>query len=264
MKTSKNIFSRKAFAFLGAAAVLLSAVFMASCKPIGGGGATEVTYKVGDIVLADKSIVARNSYKKIDDKNPPVGVVCCAGKTPKMIALHTSGSLLWAKDGTAGKTTKFEDIICTPSETGAGAAAIATFEGDTDGSDNGAYIKFKDVVGTVDAVVAENYPAFNWVNTYNTTYKTVLGGKTFAWYLPSIAEMCEVYINHPTINASFAKIRKLSTAYADEKLADGMYWSSSQASEYANSVSLMLMKSLQMACIGRHRSLPNTQALRGV
>ncbi|GEM_PF-5529160 len=63
MKTSKNIFSRKAFAFLGAAAVLLSAVFMASCKPIGG-GATEVTYKVGDIVLSDKSVVARNSYKK--------------------------------------------------------------------------------------------------------------------------------------------------------------------------------------------------------
>lgn len=136
MKTSKNIFSRKVFAFLGAAAVLLSAVFMASCKPIGGGGSGEVTYKVGDIVLSDKSVVARNSYKKIDTANPPVGVVCRAGKAPKMIALHTSGSLLWAKDGTAGKTTKFEDIICTPSENGAGAAVIATFEGDTDGSDN--------------------------------------------------------------------------------------------------------------------------------
>ena len=133
MKTSKNIFSRKAFAFLGAAAVLLSAVFMASCKPIGG-GATEVTYNVGDIVLSDKSTVERSAYKKIDKTNPPVGVVCCAGKAPKMIALHTSYSLLWAKDGTFGKTTKFEDIICTPSEKGAGAADIATFKGDTDGS----------------------------------------------------------------------------------------------------------------------------------
>lgn len=231
MKTSKNIFSRKAFAFLGAAAVLLSAVFMASCKPIGGGGSGEVTYKVGDIVLSDKSVVARNSYKKIDEKNPPVGVVCCAGKAPKMIALHTSGSLLWAKDGTAGKTTKFEDIICTPSETGAGAAAIATFKGDTDGSDNWAYIKSKDAEGTAEALVATNYPAFNWVNTYNTTYKTVLGGKTFAWYLPSISELCEVYINRSAINASFAKIRKLNTDYADEKLADGgWHWSSSQSS----------------------------------
>ena len=230
MKTSKNILSRKAFAFLGAAAILLSAVFMASCKPIGGGSG-EVTYKVGDIVLSDKSVVARNSYKKIDTANPPVGVVCCAGKAPKMIALHTSGSLLWAKDGTAGKTTKFEDIICTPSETGAGAAVIATFEGDTDGSDNWAYIKSKDADGTAEALVAANYPAFNWVNTYNTTYKTVLGGKTFAWYLPSISELCEVYINRSTINASFAKIRKLNTAYADEKLTDGgWHWSSSQSS----------------------------------
>lgn len=236
MKTSKNIFSRKAFAFLGAAAVLLSAVFMASCKPIGGGGSGEVTYKVGDIVLSDKSVVARNSYKKIDTANPPVGVVCCAGKAPKMIALHTSSSLFWAKDGTFGKTTKFEDIICTPSEKGAGAAVIATFEGDTDGSDNWAYIKFKDAEGTAEALVATNYPALNWVNTYNTTYNTVLGGKTFAWYLPSIAEMCEVYINHPTINASFAKIRKLNIACADEKLTDGLYWSSSQSSEYAGAV----------------------------
>ena len=183
MKTSKNIFSRKAFAFLGTVAVLLSAVFMASCKPIGG-GATEVTYKVGDIVLSDKSVVARNSYKKLDEGNPPVGVVCCAGKAPKMIALHTVGYLLWAKNGTAGKTTKFEDIICTPSEEGAGAAEIATFEGDTDGSNNWDYIKSKDAEGTADsALVATNYPAFNWVNTYNTTFKTVLGGKTFAWYI---------------------------------------------------------------------------------
>ena len=235
MKTSKNIFSRKAFAFLGAAAVLLSAVFMASCKPIGGSG--EVTYNVGDIVLSDKSVVARNSYKKIDKNIPPVGVVCCyTGKTPKMIALHTSYSLLWAKDGTAGKTTKFEGIICTPSEKGAGAAEIATFKGDTDGSDNWAYIKSKDAEGTAEALVATNYPAFNWVNTYNTRYKTVLGEKTFVWYLPSIAEMCEVYINRSAINASFAKIRKLNPAYADEKLTDGIYWSSSQSSEYEVSV----------------------------
>lgn len=234
MKTSKNIFSRKAFAFLGAAAVLLSAVFMASCKPIGG-GTTEVTYNVGDIVLSDKSTVERSAYKKIDKTNPPVGVVCCAGKAPKMIALHTSYSLLWAKDGTFGKTTKFEDIICTPSEKGAGAAEIATFKGDTDGSDNWACIKSKDAEGTAEALVATNYPAFNWVNTYNTTYKTVLGGMTFAWYLPSIAEMCEVYINRSVINASFAKIRNLNPTYADERLTDAFYWSSSQYSEYAGS-----------------------------
>lgn len=237
MKTSKNIFSRKAFAFLGAAAVLLSAVFMASCKPIGGGSG-EVTYKVGDIVLADKSVVARNSYKKIDEKNPPVGVVCCyTGKTPKMIGLNMDNSLVWAKDGTVGKTTKFEDIICTPSEKGAGAAEIATFEGDTDGSDNWAYIKSKDAAGTAEASAATNYPVFNWVDKYNIAYKTELGGKTFAWYLPSIAELCEIYINRSAINASFAKIRKLpyGTDYAKGKLSDNFYWSSSQSSEYAGS-----------------------------
>ena len=105
----------------------------------------------------------------------------------------------------------------------------ATFTGDTDGSDNWEYIKSRDAEGTADAVVAENYPAFNWVNKYNTAYKTALGGKTFAWYMPSLAELCEVYKNRIIINKSLAKIYGLAngSSYADAKLADDWYWSSS-------------------------------------
>ena len=96
MKTSKTIFRRKALAFLGAAAVMLSAVFMASCKPnVGGSSGGGVTYKVGDIVFSDKSVVERDAYKAIAPANPPVGVVCCyTGNSPRMIALHSSDSNL--------------------------------------------------------------------------------------------------------------------------------------------------------------------------
>lgn len=179
MKTSKTIMSRKALAFLGAAAVMLSAVFMASCKPNVGGG---VTYKAGDIVLSDKSVVERDAYKAIAPANPPIGIVCRAGNSPRMIALHSSDSnLRWARDGSTGYNKKFEGIICTPSETGSGAASSATFTGDTDGSDNwSSCIKSKDDVGTADAVVAENYPAFNWVAQYNTKYADKLNNKNFA------------------------------------------------------------------------------------
>ena len=219
--------SRKALAFLGAAAVMLSAVFMASCKPNVGGG---VTYKAGDIVLSDKSVVERDAYKAIDTTNPPVGIVCRAGNSPRMIALHSSDSKLWwAKYGSTGYNTKFEGIICTPSETGSGAASSATFTGDTDGSDNWDFIKSKDAVGTVDAVVAENYPAFNWVSQYNTKYADKLNNKKFDWYMPSLAELCEAYKNHTAINASLAKIHGLTngSGYADEKLGNNWYWSSS-------------------------------------
>lgn len=95
MKTSRTIMSRKALAFLGAAAVMLSAVFMASCKPnVGGSSGGGVTYKAGDIVLSDKSVVEKDAYKAIAPANPPVGIVCRAGNSPRMIALHSSDSNL--------------------------------------------------------------------------------------------------------------------------------------------------------------------------
>ena len=191
-------------------------------------------YEAGKIVLADKSLVEKDSYTAINTSNPPVGVICgLIHGVPKMIALHSRDSdLQWAKYGSTGYKTKFEGIICTPSEIGTGTALSATFTGDTDGSDNWEYIKSKDAEGTADAVVAENYPAFNWVARYNTKYADKLNNKKFDWYMPSLAELCEVYKNRTAINASLSKIHGLEngSGYADEKLANKDYWSSSQNS----------------------------------
>ena len=192
-------------------------------------------YEVGKIVLANNTLVDKDSYTGIDSSNPPVAIICGTNKYGAAvgIALHTSGSnLLWAKGGSAGYTTKFEGIICKPSQTGSGAAETATFTGDTDGSDNWEYIKSIDPAGAADA--ATNYPAFQWVNQYNTQYAAQLGGTNFAWYMPSLAELCEVYKNRTAINASLIKIRGLDSNYADESLGTSWYWSSSQRS-YGNS-----------------------------
>jgi len=144
---------------------------------------------------------------------------------PKMIALHTSNSdLRWAKDNSTGDHMKFEGIICRPSIAGSGAAGTATFTGDTDGSDNWEYITSIDPAGAADA--ATNYPAFNWVNEYNTTYASKLGGKTFDWYMPSLAELCEVYKHKEVINASLTKIHDANAVYADASLGRWVYWSS--------------------------------------
>ena len=79
-------------------------------------------------------------------------------------------------------------------------------------------------------MVATNYPAFNWVNTHNATYAAQLGGSHLQWYMPSIAELCEVYKNRTAINASLAKIHGLTngSGYADAQLVEDTYWSSSQ------------------------------------
>ena len=189
--------------------------------------------EAGLIVLSNGLFKRRDNYTTIDPQNPPVAVICGTNGygAATGIALHSSGSTFkWAKDGSTGNNTKFVGIICKPSELGHGTVETATFTGDTDGSDNWAYICSIDPNGTVNA--AENYPAFNWVNTYNETYKTKLGGKTFAWYMPSLKELCDVFKNSGAINASLQKIRKLDSSYTDGHLdMMSLYWSSSQSSE---------------------------------
>ena len=197
-------------------------------------------YTVGKIVLADKTLKSKDEYTAIDSSNPPVAIICGTNGYGAAlgIALHTGSSLVWAKNGSIGYNTKFEGIICTPSQTGSGAAQTATFTGDTDGSDNWEYIKQQDPAGAADA--ATNYPAFHWVNQYNTQYAAQLGSTNFAWYMPSLAELCEVYKNRDAINESLEKIHGLNNSYADSSLdASSWYWSSSQAS-YPNDLAWLV------------------------
>ena len=185
----------------------------------------------GKIVLSDKTLVDKDSFT-LTTSNPPVAVVCGTNAYGVAIgiALHKGSSLQWAKDKTTGYSTKFEGIVCTPSRSHtSGAAAWATFTGDTGGSDNWDYICSIDPEGTADA--ATNYPAFDWVNTYNETYKNKLGAARPAWYMPSIAELSEVYKNKDTVNASLLKIKGINGAYADANLETGWFWSSSQLSD---------------------------------
>ena len=189
-------------------------------------------YAPGMIVLADKTLTAKEAYTAINPSNPPIGIVFDIYGVPKILALHVSGQkLTWAKNFTSGYTTLFEKIICTPDKTGDGVAGTATFRGDTDGSDNWDYVKSIDPAGTA---VAANYPAFNWVNTYNTTYAAQLGSSNLMWYMPSIAELCEIYKNKEKIDASLKAIHDLPDGgtYADTSFKSESYWSSSQVQNY--------------------------------
>ena len=131
---------------------------------------------------------------------------------------QSSGKIAWALSGTIGYNTNFTGIQCTPSLTGSGAVLVATFSGDTDGSDNWEYVKSIDTEATI-----TNYPAFNYAATYGTT-NSLTGEYQDGWYLPSIAELAEVYKNKEKLNKVLIA---LGTDKADViKAAD--YWSSSQ------------------------------------
>ena len=186
------------------------------------------SYAVGDIILTDGSKVSVNDVTTytIDENNKPIGVVAMISDiygvpTPKVIGLQKSASqLMWAPDDTTGYNTKFTNIVCTPSQTGSGAALTATFTGDTEGSDNWAEICAVDPEGTQDPVT--NYPIFNFANTYGAT--AGLAGTDYenGWYVPSIAELCEVYKNKEVIQTSLTKASGF-------KIGISYYWSSSQS-----------------------------------
>src|SRR5574344_1991834 len=177
-----------------------------------------LAYTAGSIICSDGSVVTKDNY----DASKMTAVAVAFGGTsasgaPLAVGLEISDELAWAPDGTTGCSTNFAATVCRPSLTGGGAASTATFTGDTYGGDNWDAVCAVD--GTASANAAANYPAFNYANTYTAT------NYTSGWYLPSISELCTLYKNMTTINAS------LTTA-GGTQIGTHWYWSSSQFSDY--------------------------------
>ena len=185
------------------------------------------SYNVGDILLNDGTIIAydKNILSFFNEqKSKIVGVLygfneydVPAGWLGLYNSTVGSNSCIWASRGTKGHNTYFTDIICTPSVGGIGKADKATFSGDTDGSDNWAYICSVDPVGSSNASI--NYPAFNYVNSYANTYG-LTGDYATGWYMPSLAELCYIYRNKDFLNTVL-----------NLQLTGSYYWSSSQVAD---------------------------------
>ena len=207
-------------------------------------------YNVGDVLLNDGTIIpydAENLTFTSEQKTKAVGVLYGIneyGVPGGWLGLHKSSDRVnrsdyaWAPYGTMGYNTKFNDIICTPSNSGSGAADTATFTGDTNGNDNWAYISSVDPACTAKAETY--YPAFNYVNNYATTFG-LTGAYANGWYMPSLAELCYIYKNKTVLNtvldALTVVVQKGQDAQnvQDEiQLYNGSYWSSSQSDAGSN------------------------------
>ena len=175
---------------------------------------------VGDIIYTDGTTSSKDA--ELTSGKTPVAVVAGFNTNGAILGLglkQSSSTLKWAPYGTTGCSTKFAEIIAYPDKYGYGAGSTATITGDTDGSDNWEYVKSIDPTGTADAQT--NYPAFNFAATYATTAE-ITGDIAEGWYMPSIAELCELYKNKDTLNESLSKCS--GTRFRNE-----CYWSSSQA-----------------------------------
>ena len=190
---------------------------------------------VGDIVFSDGSATAYTSDLTLtnEQKAAAVAVIFYAGSASDILGAKTLGvglkntneettkTLAFARNasGTAeGYNTNITAIQCTPSESGEGKAATATFTGDLDGSDNWTAL----CAAVNDEGTSGNYPAWEWVNAYATT-ANLTGEYASGWYLPTVAELCMLYRAKDTVNAALEKA-------GGTKIADAYHWSSSQSS----------------------------------
>ena len=185
--------------------------------------AAENCFSVGDILFTDDTrIKAENVQYGVPDSqlSKAFAVIASApygGVIGKAVGLQRSSSFLaWASSGTTGFSTIFTGIQATP--TGSSSSGY-TFSGDMDGSDNWEYICSIDPEGTKDP--ATNYPAFNFALTYGT--QAGLTGTEYenGWYVPSAAELYDVYTHREVVQTSLS-------AAGGFTLVKDYYWSSSQ------------------------------------
>ena len=179
-------------------------------------------YEIGDIILADGSMVKESDLTIVDSSNVPIAVIAGFKEdgTAFGVGVHRSDvPLQWASDNSVGYAANFTDTVCTQESDFA-------FMGDTDGEDNWKAICDQESEDTVDAEV--NYPAFHFVNTYASNF-CMSGEMASGWYMPSIAELCKIYQNREAVNNSLQHIYRLDEQAAMNGLETNWYWSASQA-----------------------------------
>ncbi|MBQ3025402.1 MAG: DUF1566 domain-containing protein, partial [Spirochaetaceae bacterium] len=174
---------------------------------------------IGKIVLSDGTFVAKEDFNLYT--MTPIAVVVGTknnGGQAVAVGLQRGTSLQWAPSGTTGYNTNFTEIQGTRTS------------GDRDGSDNWAEICKVDTEGTV--YPATNYPAFNFANTYGITAGLTGTDYKNGWYLPSIAELYQVYENKTVIQEGL-------TAAGGFTIGTSYYWSGSQYSSNGSNAYLL-------------------------
>ena len=143
-------------------------------------------YCVGDVLLSDGTVIpynAKNIAFTQEEKDKAIGILYSIddeGKPRGWLGLHNLAGNKKVQWSTADDVN-YDNIICTPSKSGEGAADTVSFTGDTNGIDN-LYEYSKSICKTKEAwdyaFVTYNtfrnestyYGAFGYLSSYGTIY----------------------------------------------------------------------------------------------
>ncbi len=161
-------------------------------------------YQIGDIILKDGTYV---SYTNITAEQKAKAVAVIFGYRNEYalgVALDRSTSLAWCTSSAPGYSINFSELTSnyeyTYDDNGNGTY---TFTGNTNGSDDWAYICSLDSTGTESP--ATYYPAWNYIINYGTN-KKLKGFYKENWYMPSLKEASKLAANISTVNSAFIKV----------------------------------------------------------
>lgn len=175
-----------------------------------------ISPKVGEIVLNDGSRVpfSRNIALTPEQKKKAVAIIVMARREGNSIfevalGLHQDRDRSWGDD-----TISIPEIECWSTEGSKVSAARNTkITGDLFGHDNYRKIREKNKQGSYD--IFERAEEYSKISGVNITDKF-----TTEWYVPSLAELCELFKVKNAVNIALKALGKA-------QLRD-LYWSSSQ------------------------------------
>ncbi|MBR6200411.1 MAG: hypothetical protein IKQ61_09140 [Spirochaetales bacterium] len=188
---------------------------------------------VGDIVFSDGSAIPYTEELVFSEsqKSKAVAVIFYVGtelntgdndtnRTLGVGLTHTSG-LAWCTESANADNKNITTIQCHAN----GSAETLTFTGDKDGSDNLSQIGtfLVDYIDTDDTTSDTNYPAFTFSKNYakQTGSRVSNTGYADGWYLPTLAELFQIWKNKKIIDA-------VGSLCGGSQFGSKEYWSSSQ------------------------------------
>ena len=221
--------------------------------------APNVAKEVGDIVFNDGSTMPYAAFTALTDeekdtkKTSAIALIFYKGTglnsddakgnadntTSRTLGVglkHNRSGLAWCKYRVNAYDKNITTIQCPAS----GSSRALTFTGDKNGSDNLEQIEAFDEVD--DTATATNYPAFYFAKNYkeqtigSETVSRIPAGSEFenGWYLPSIAELFQIYACRADATNGF-DIDAASSALGGDNFGTSGYWSSSQDASKDNS-----------------------------
>lgn len=189
-----------------------------------------VAKAVGDIVFNDGSATPYTAELTLSDEQKDAAIAVIfkvdGGKTLGVGLKHSRSGLAWCTTDANAYNKNIETIQCPAS----GDAGNLTFTGDTDGSDNleqiASFLTTAELADDTTGTDADKkYPAFYFAKNYKTTATNLGAAYENGWYLPTEAELFDIWKVKATVDAA-------SSLCGGSQFGTSWYWSSSQYASY--------------------------------